>query len=1507
MMLSLLTIPFVSKAQTSHNMTVTGSDTLTSCNSWIYDDGGPNGTYSANCNSILVIQPGTPNSVVKIDSGTVYCETMFATMLSDYLEIFDGVGINGTRLAICYGLVPTAIASVTSTSGAITLHFVSDGSNQISFYSYTGFALHVSCVSSGCPAPSNVTASSITSNAATLSWADANSTAWTVKYATGAFDPDTSSSVTSVAATSTTLPLSNLLPNTTYYVSVRGNCGSSTNSAWSTQTSFRTACADLTVPYTYGFEDVAVMGMPSCWTKIPNDNSRNPMVSTDAAHGGTKSLKMYTSNYWASSNTQNIFAVLPAVDTTANPMRNLQLSFFAKNEDAGANATAIVGIMTVPTDMTTFVPVDTVVTSDNFTSYTVNLATYTGTGRYVAFMSPGISQSNSYFLDDISIELLPQCERPTSVAASNITGNAANISWIDANSSSWTIKYATSAFDPITNNNVSQVTSTTTSIALTGLLPNTMYYVSVQGNCASDNSPWSLQATFSTPCGYLTIPYSDNFESYDNEGFPTCWTKTVTDNYFGWPHIVTNSGFNSYPVYAGSKALGMFTHGNYGDRYAVLPAVDPATNPVNTLQMNFYARNNNTLGYTASMIFGVMTSPTDMTSFVPVDTVNLTTAYVNYTVSFASYAGAGTYMAIKVKAASGEANESLMDNLTVESTPSCTRPGQPTLAATESGSVTLQWPSVADNVAYNVKYGASGFNPATAGTLVTNIFTNTATITGLSDMNYDFYVRTDCGSSVSEWCLAPLTCHPGQYIMANSATASVSMCGGIIYDVAGTAAYTTAATTSVLTVYPSTPDSIVRLTGTYSLGSFSFGPISYIDQLKIYDGASTAATLLHTYTNSGTLDTIISTNGPLTIQFIPVNGAMGTTHDGFAIQVSCVSAPECQQPDNVTITGLTNVSASLTWPSQQVVGWQYLLSTNALNLDTTTMVPVSVSENNLSLTNLSAQTNYHFYLRTECSATDFSAWTEVTFTTPCDYVALPYEEDFENVGNDPMPTCWTSLHASSQSANPAVVTGTAHSGTHSLYLYTPMSNPTNGYAVLPGVDPTVTPIHSLQISFFARPFSSQDVNPVVVGVMSNPYAPATFVPFDTLNLTGNYSYYEVNFSSYQGAGNYIALMAPATQSANAFYVDDVLLEEIPTCPKPLSLALTEVPTGVQLSWYERGNAAQWQIKYGEPGFNPDSTTGTMVSVTTNPYTITNLTPGVSYDFYVRSACSDTNHSVWSNVAALFVCPMPTALAAQPTANSALLTWTGTGNFEVAYKVSTDSVWSDSVTVSTPSYSLTGLTAATAYDWRVRKVCDVNDYSDWVTGTFTTLNEVVTCPMPANFAVVIIDSTSVNLSWNQEAGTATEWTLNYKRADESAWTAVTVTANPYTLSGLTPQTAYQAKIRANCSADSQSDFTDIITFTTPVGISNYELSRNVTVYPNPVNSTLNVLNRNLNIAVKDAGVYDIYGKKIIDFSMENSHTTINVSGLSAGVYFVRMMSEKGIIVKQFIKRQTVSLC
>ena len=152
-----------------------------------------------------------------------------------------------------------------------------------------------------------------------------------------------------------------------------------------------------------------------------------------------------------------------------------------------------------------------------------------------------------------------------------------------------------------------------------------------------------------------------------------------------------------------------------------------------------------------------------------------------------------------------------------------------------------------------------------------------------------------------------------------------------------------------------------------------------------------------------------------------------------------------------------------------------------------------------------------------------------------------------------------------------------------------------------------------------------------------------------------------------------------------------------------------------------------------------------------------------------------------------------------------------------------------------------------------------------------------------------------------SGTATSWEVNYKRADATTWTVTTTTTNPYQLVSLDSNTAYQAQVRAICGADNYSDFTAVLTFNTTVGINDYTLSNLVKIYPNPTNNNLNIVSSNANIKVEEAGVYDVYGKKIMDFSMEDSHATINVSSLSAGIYFVRMMSDEGIIVKQFIKR------
>lgn len=85
------------------------------------------------------------------------------------------------------------------------------------------------------------------------------------------------------------------------------------------------------------------------------------------------------------------------------------------------------------------------------------------------------------------------------------------------------------------------------------------------------------------------------------------------------------------------------------------------------------------------------------------------------------------------------------------------------------------------------------------------------------------------------------------------------------------------------------------------------------------------------------------------------------------------------------------------------------------------------------------------------------------------------------------------------------------------------------------------------------------------------------------------------------------------------------------------------------------------------------------------------------------------------------CDAPTGLrVTATTTSSASVAWTGSGTFEVSYKKASSSSWT-TISVNTNSYTITGLNAATQYDWRVRRVCGNGNYSSWATSSFTTTN------------------------------------------------------------------------------------------------------------------------------------------------------------------------------------------
>jgi len=82
---------------------------------------------------------------------------------------------------------------------------------------------------------------------------------------------------------------------------------------------------------------------------------------------------------------------------------------------------------------------------------------------------------------------------------------------------------------------------------------------------------------------------------------------------------------------------------------------------------------------------------------------------------------------------------------------SCVKPTNAGATNITTNSVDLTWNSNS-MTAWDIEYGPDGFTQGTGGTLVTNTSDNPYSLMGLSENTaYDFYVRSNCGATSSDW------------------------------------------------------------------------------------------------------------------------------------------------------------------------------------------------------------------------------------------------------------------------------------------------------------------------------------------------------------------------------------------------------------------------------------------------------------------------------------------------------------------------------------------------------------------------------------------------------------------------------------------------------------------------------------------------------------------------------------------------------------------------------------
>jgi hypothetical protein len=177
-----------------------------------------------------------------------------------------------------------------------------------------------------------------------------------------------------------------------------------------------------------------------------------------------------------------------------------------------------------------------------------------------------------------------------------------------------------------------------------------------------------------------------------------------------------------------------------------------------------------------------------------------------------------------------------------------------------------------------------------------------------------------------------------------------------------------------------------------------------------------------------------------------------------------------------------------------------------------------------------------------------------------------------------------------------------------------------------------------------------------------------------------------------------------------------------SCPTPTSLSASSIATTTaNLSWVGSVYATSHEIEYGPTGFSLG--TGVMTTSGTNSTSISGLTPGTNYQFYVRTVCGPGDFSAWvsNSFSTAASCPAPLVLSTLlVTSSTATLAWVEAGSassWEIEYGTQGFGLGNGTsiITGSNP-HLVSGLSVQSNYQYYVRSICSVGDSSTW-TGPF----------------------------------------------------------------------------------------------------------------------------------------------------------------------------------------------
>lgn len=345
-------------------------------------------------------------------------------------------------------------------------------------------------IASTCPGiPTAVTVSVSSTTTATVNWtasSPAPASGYQIYLSTSATLPTGATTPTyTTGAGVTTLPLTGLTANTTYYVYVRNNCGSGNVSPWTSQVSFFTGyCVSTSSGSTYYINNFSTTGGTA---NITNNGSGYSATGYGNFTGQTVSQQNYGSISFSAAYTGGTFGFGIWVDW------NNDLDFDDVGElmyNSGTYAASNTGSFTVPA------------------SATVGNHRMRIRANYNSTTPDECGAITSGETEDYTFNVLPPpacANNPSSITVFLNSQTAATVSWTaptPAPASGYQYYLSTSSTTPTgATTPTGSTAAAVTSVSLTGLTSGTTYYIWIRSNCGGGTGVgvWVGPTSFTMP------------------------------------------------------------------------------------------------------------------------------------------------------------------------------------------------------------------------------------------------------------------------------------------------------------------------------------------------------------------------------------------------------------------------------------------------------------------------------------------------------------------------------------------------------------------------------------------------------------------------------------------------------------------------------------------------------------------------------------------------------------------------------------------------------------------------------------------------------------------------------------------------------------------------------------------------------------------------------------------------------------------------------------------------